>query len=137
MNMRKASETGGALGNVSNREIELLYNAYTALDPLMGDAFQRNMVDVLQRFERVKYMLANEARFERDGATAEDMFNAATRHVNRQVAGKRGVPIEAIDDLMNDPNLAAQFEQAYGWSPISYTMDQDLSGLRGGPDYMR
>lgn len=141
MNMRKASETGGALGNVSNREIELLYNAYTALDPSMGDAFQRNMVDVLQRFERVKFMLANEARFEREGATAEQMFNASTRHVNTQVAAKmRGsmkTPVDAINFLMDNPETSDQFQQRYGWSPISYEMDADLSGLVGGHDSLR
>lgn len=139
--MREASKTGGALGNVSNREIELLYNAYTALDPKMGDSFQRNMVDVLQRFERVKFMLANEKRFEREKWTAEDMFNAATRHTNMQVAGKmKGsmkTPVNAINFLMDNPNTADVFQSKYGWSPISYEMDEDLSGLVGGQDYMR
>jgi hypothetical protein len=141
MNMRQASETGGALGNVSNREIELLYSAYTALNPAMGDAFQRNMVDVLQRFERVKYMLANEARFEREGATAAQMFNASTLHVNRQVAakmkGSMRTPAGALEDLMNNPDRVDAFQKKYGWSPISYTMDEDLSGLVGGQDYMK
>lgn len=139
--MRQASTTGGALGNVSNREIELLYSAFAALEPGMGDQFTANLADVLQRFERLRYMLQNEKRFDAEGYTAEEMYRESTLATNARVARQmrnennpNGTPIQALQDVYDDPSLMAEFKQEYGWTPTSLVQGKsdwfdDMGGL--------
>lgn len=125
--MREASKTGGALGNVSNREIELLYSAFTALDPQMGDQFGANIADVMQRFERVRYMMQNESRYleqyQRGEITGEEMFQDATRVTNQRTAERMGTPQQALDDLYANPSSVSDFKTTFGWTPTSMIQD--------------
>lgn len=57
--MREASTTGGALGNVSNREIELLYNSMAALGgegkPMPSKAvIERSLNRIVAAYERIE-----------------------------------------------------------------------------------
>jgi hypothetical protein len=77
-------------------------------------------------------MLLNEKRFAEQGLSPEEAFDQATRYVNNKVAksvdikGKPQASPEALDRLMKKPELSGDFEKMYGWSPISYTLDDDL-----------
>jgi hypothetical protein len=52
--MRDQSKTGGALGSISEKELELLQSSVAALDPGQSDAdFQRNMDTVIQHYSNV------------------------------------------------------------------------------------
>ena len=55
--MREASITGGALGNVSNREIELLYNSLAPLDQKQSpEQLRRSLTRVINVYERMSQM---------------------------------------------------------------------------------
>ncbi len=133
LEMRRQSETGGALGNVSNREIELLYSAFTALDQGLGkDKFQSNMTDVLQRFERVKFMIANEKAMGEAGLTPQEMNDAANQYTSMQVAAQMDTPPEDVQYLFDNPDTAKDFEKTYGWRPIQLDLDKGhLLGWKG------
>lgn len=121
--MREASKTGGALGNVSNREIELLYGAFTNLEPKTGQIFIDDLADVLQRFERVKYMLRNEERFMEDGVTGDEMYRQSTDYVNRKVARQMGTDLIALERLKGDPESIGEFRKTFGWTPTNYEQE--------------
>jgi len=133
LNMRRQSETGGALGNVSNREIELLYRAFTVLDQGIGkEGFQSNLTDVLQRLERVKFMINNENAFREEGMLPKEMNRRANMYVTSQVAKQmktdqypNGTPASAIQDLMENPETMDAFQKEFKWSPISIGLEED------------
>jgi hypothetical protein len=136
LEMRRKSETGGALGNVSNREIELLYSAFTKLQPGMGkEAFQSNLTDVMQRFERLKFMLENEDAFREEGISVQEMNRRTNDYVTDQVAQAMGDPPEALEELRADPSpeALAEFEQEFGWRPISIPVEPDWDYEKGQP----
>jgi hypothetical protein len=67
--MRQASITGGALGNVSNREIELLYNSLAPLGgegaPLPSPAFLENSLQtVIASYERLREYAMDPEKFD-------------------------------------------------------------------------
>lgn len=52
--MRSESPTGGALGSITERELQLLQNTVAALDPGQSDAaFQRNMRTIIARYQGI------------------------------------------------------------------------------------
>lgn len=52
--MRQASPTGGALGAISERELQLLQSTIASLDPGASDAeFQRRMADIITAYEHM------------------------------------------------------------------------------------
>lgn len=52
--MREASKTGGALGQVSERELDLLENSFAAIDPALPDKqFKRNLKEVKKEFNKI------------------------------------------------------------------------------------
>ena len=58
--MRQASPTGGALGNVSNREIELLYSAWTNLSNMQSpEQMRSNLMRLKKRYDRVMFLIEN------------------------------------------------------------------------------
>ena len=56
--MRDDSKTGGALGQVSNIELQLLQNALTALDPIVGEeAFEQQLQKVEKHYNNFRKAL--------------------------------------------------------------------------------
>ena len=56
--MRDESKTGGALGQVSNIELELLQNSLTALDPIVGEeAFKKQLQKVEKHYSNFRKAL--------------------------------------------------------------------------------
>lgn len=56
--MRENSPTGGALGNVTVPELEMLQSSETSLDPQReGDAFRRSMATVLESRKRILFKI--------------------------------------------------------------------------------
>lgn len=52
--MREASKTGGALGQVSERELDLLEKAFASIDPsLPDDQFKKNIKTVKSQFNKI------------------------------------------------------------------------------------
>ena len=47
--MRDESKTGGALGQVSNIELQLLQNSLTALDPIIGEEAFKNQLEKVEK----------------------------------------------------------------------------------------
>jgi hypothetical protein len=116
--MRQASTTGGALGNVSNREIELLYSSFGALDPNMSDEeLMTTLVDILMKYEGMRYAIANEDLFNERGMSAIEMEQMVDDHVNTVMRKARGVPDEAWQEVMENPSTAGQFEEVFGFMP--------------------
>ena len=62
--MRQASKTGGALGNVSNQEIKLLHDSWRSLGQNQSPAqLRKNMQAMIEKFERAKFSLENDDYF--------------------------------------------------------------------------
>jgi hypothetical protein len=62
--MREASKTGGALGNVSNQEIKLLHDSWRSLGQNQSPAqLRKNMQAMITKFERAKFALENDEYF--------------------------------------------------------------------------
>jgi hypothetical protein len=60
--MRRESKTGGALGQVSNIELQLLKDSLTALDPVVGEAeFKKQLEKVQKHYTNFKNALLGEA----------------------------------------------------------------------------
>jgi len=52
--MRDASKTGGALGQVSERELDLLEKSFSAVDPALPDKqFKRNLREIKTEFNKI------------------------------------------------------------------------------------
>lgn len=84
--MRRASPTGGALGQVSDMENKLLAAAYGSLDPNQSPAeLQKNLMEVRKHYRNVQELIKN------------------NRHiVNTGVDRKTGRPVEMYSDGTSD-----------------------------------
>ena len=73
-NMRDNSPTGGALGQVSNLELDLLKSAIEALDPKLGvEAFNGQVVRIAEHYNRFKQSLLEQSDYVVDPKT-KDIF---------------------------------------------------------------
>jgi len=131
--MREASKTGGALGNVSNREIELLYSSFAPLKAGMSPGELRTSLnDILSNFESVRWSLDNEAKYQKLAESGEMSVAEATAlmdadriaHVNDMMGQRTGTPPEALAELqqgiLNDDltlDDIENFEKNFGWRP--------------------
>ena len=94
--MRDASPTGGALGNVSEREIDALQSTIAALDPNMGDA------ELIEALNKVKNHY-NNWRGTLLGKIPEE--------------ARQDAPQGAVDFLRQNPQFEEQFLEKYGYVP--------------------
>jgi hypothetical protein len=118
LEMRQASKTGGALGNVSNREIELLYSSFGALDTMMSDEeLNTTLTDILMKFEATKFALDNENRFAEEGLSPQEMKREVDNYLNQTMAKEANVPPEAMQELIDDPGSIGYFEETFGFRP--------------------
>ena len=73
-NMRDNSPTGGALGQVSNLELDLLKSAIEALDPKLGvEAFNGQVVRIAEHYNRFKQSLLEQSDYVVD-PVSKDIF---------------------------------------------------------------
>jgi len=124
--MRESSKTGGALGNVSNREIELLYKSFAALDEKFGeDLTFENLADVLMDFQRVEYMLENEVRFAEEGVSGSEMYRLSSEAVNERMAREQSTPDKDVVGALNSlrenptPSRISAFKDTFGYQPLN------------------
>jgi len=131
------NQTGGALGNVSNREVELLYSSKTALDSgLPGDELTASLNDILMAYDIALYGMREENNFfnavkagemnEAEAAAileqnAYDYSNKKMMH--RRAADKGGKTFtvaqqeKALDLVKNGEDSLENFEAVFGWRP--------------------
>ncbi len=65
--MRKNSPTGGALGNVTEKELDLLKSAVSGLDPALGlEAFNKQVKLIQDHYDRFKKALVGQADYRVD-----------------------------------------------------------------------
>lgn len=98
--MREASKTGGALGQVTERELDLLKSSVSNLDPnLSHDVFLGNVEKARQAYlaqlARIDPALATSLGY--DGAKAE----AALLDLDRRYAEEMGQPRSTVDRSAN------------------------------------
>ena len=66
--MRKNSPTGGALGNVTEKELDLLKSAVSGLDPSLDiEAFNKQVKAIQKHYDRFKKALIGQADYRVDG----------------------------------------------------------------------
>lgn len=108
--MRQMSPTGGALGNVSNFEVDTLQRNIAALDltqsPAQLRANLKNIVDYARKL-RERYARAYNTD---KSSLLGDQANAGSQ------TGGRAIPKEAIDTLRSNPSpqRRQQFDQVFG-----------------------
>jgi hypothetical protein len=124
--MREASKTGGALGNVSNKEIKLLYSSFASLDSGMPpDELMKSLKDIKMAYIAMGYGMDNESQYQLRVANGEmtmaeaeaEMEAGQTMAVNTQMAEAEGTPPEALQILADDPGSIDVFEKEWGWRP--------------------
>ena len=99
--MRQASKTGGALGNVSNQEIKLLHDSWRSLNQGQSPAqLRKNVQAMITKFERAKYALENNDYFKT--IPTEKAYKMVDEHIAR-------LKKETRDDE-TIPGLPAGFE---------------------------
>jgi len=130
------NQTGGALGNVSNREVELLYNSYAGLSEEMSDdQLRTSLGDIAMGYDIAMYGMENEGKFfelvkagkmtEEEAADIleQQAYNFANqRMVARSGANNlSGLPKEAQQEglamVANGEMDADEFESTFGWRP--------------------
>lgn len=96
--MRAESPTGGALGNVTERELTLLQSTVASLDKSQSDAqFQSAMDDVIRSYGRVLAKLPGSE----PSAILEEMFNGgASAQELTVLADGMGIDIDDQEDLL-------------------------------------
>jgi len=117
--MRRSNETGGALGNVSNVELDLLQKSFASLSTNNPEELRKSLIDVMARFEAVKFALEKEDYYQSKGYKAADMRREINNHVNKVMATQMKTPDAALEMLnsSDDPDRFQMFEDKYGWSP--------------------
>lgn len=131
------NETGGALGNVSNREIELLYSSMAPLHAGMSPAELRaSLNDILSSFDIALYGMEKEKEYfkrvkagemDEDQAAAlleaEAFQFANNRMIARASAGEDApysakVQKAALQAVMAGDDTVENFEATFGWRPV-------------------
>lgn len=102
-NMRQASPTGGALGNVSNREGDQLKQAFAAIDRTQNaDSVKKAARAAIKQIQASKqnvreaYDLTYEYRQGASGAAAPDTGNVAAERAAAKDAISKGAPADAV-----------------------------------------
>jgi hypothetical protein len=73
--MRQASPTGGALGNVSNVEIGLLYNSWRNLETSQSpEQLRKNLTELRDHYRRVSFLIENKDQIEDMSAKEQRKF---------------------------------------------------------------
>ena len=107
--MRNASKTGGALGNVSNREIQLLYSSFAPLsEGMSADELRKSVMQMTHHYEAMKWGMANEKQF-LDRVHAGEMSMEDARAALEQ--GKKQAADTAMLRRATNPDAAAKAYQ--------------------------
>lgn len=101
--MRDRSKTGGALGQVSERELELLYSSIAAIDAQMDDKeVKTNLLEIISRWERSKALI--EAEYDEDSPYRGMSVKQIDEEINKRFP--IGAESEAVDyGSMSDDDL--------------------------------
>ena len=122
--MRQASTTGGALGNVSNKEIELLYRAWTSLQTKQStERMRTNLNEVLERFERVKFLtqagadglLLGKSPSQQEAMASTNM--SELRH-DAFTIDNPDTWKEVMEGVRTGDITSKEFEKTFGFAPI-------------------
>ena len=122
--MRQASATGGALGNVSEREIELLYQAWTSLQTkLTPERLRKNLNKVLERFQRIKFLAQQSSEGTLFGMSPNAQEELATQHISELkhegfVVDNPTTYREIMDGVRNGDISTKEFKDAFHFEPI-------------------
>ena len=117
--MRQASKTGGALGNVSNQEIKLLHDSWAALDQNQSPTQMRNnIISVANKYERALYSLENDALLRT--MNTDDARALIDDHMEKSTSDRlmQQVPPSAVEYLRKNPDSEREFEKKYGFKPV-------------------
>lgn len=91
-NMRDNSPTGGALGQVSNLELDLLKSAIEALDPKLGvEAFNGQVVRIAEHYNRFKQSLLEQSDYVVDPKTKDIFITSPEGKIYRVGTQAQGV----------------------------------------------
>ena len=109
--MRQASPTGGALGNISNQEVQYLRQAFGALDPVQDtETFKQKINDVIAQLQTSK----RNVREEYDNTYEYRAQRAAAAGGAPAPGGFPKPPQAAIDQLKSGKGTDAQFDEIFG-----------------------
>jgi hypothetical protein len=121
--MRQASTTGGALGNVSNKEVELLYQAWSSLSRKQSpERMRKNLNEVLERFQRVKFLAEQASEGLLLGMSPAQQEKMASEHLSDlkhegfMIDNPRGSQI--LSEVRSGAITPKEFEERFGFSPI-------------------
>jgi len=107
--MRDMSPTGGALGQVSNIELELLKNSIASLDVTQSDdQFQRNMQNIIDSYSRVYQGL---------GGNPAEIGAQGGQEPSRRAPP--GTELRFNDEIPEDPVNPLSDEQQQAWDAFT------------------
>lgn len=98
--MRQASTTGGALGNVSNQEIKLLHDSWRSLSQFQSEEqMEANLNAVLEKYERVKYLMEQAEAGNLDGVSGMEQAKMADEYIANLKGGVAPPDPEVVEGL--------------------------------------
>jgi hypothetical protein len=107
--MRDASKTGGALGNVSNFEVQSLQNSLASLEHSQSAAaMQASLQHIMEYVQQTKGRLHQAMQEDYPQQEAEP-----ARPISKEIIPE-GIPVEAIEHLKRHPHLRGAFDEHYG-----------------------
>lgn len=128
------NETGGALGNVSNREVELLYSSYAGLHQGMSaDELRTSLTDIAMGYDLALYSMDNEQKYfeavkagkideEQAAAMLEkEAYDWANQRMIHRTAESNGfspkIQEQALQAVLAGEDTLSNFEKTFGWRP--------------------
>lgn len=128
--MRAASPTGGALGQVTEKEIRFLQSLRESLAQEQSpEQLRQNLSRLREGVEKTRQILNGEIQAVETEDAIADLPDGAryivaddpARRVRTKGAQKqRQAPQAAIQYLQNNPSMAEQFRQKYGYLPEGF-----------------